>query len=323
VKEAFAAWLTAEVGQPVTIGWIERASYGFSRENWLFDATWAGQTHALIARRDPPGSVLRTDRRIETAVLDALERSAVPVPTLRWVDLTGRWAARPCLVMDRVQGTCQPLVLNSDRSLAQRVAVAERIYDQLAAIHGLDWRALGLGDRLEIPSGDAPGRALEHWTTELRAVQREPEPELALVRRWLGDHLPRSTTTTLVHGDFKPGNVLLDADDRVTAVLDWETAHLGDPHEDLGWVTNPLRAGEHRIAGSWEPADLVHRWATTTGIAVDHDALRWWQILANYKLAVIVLTGVGAFHDGLLERIHQQPVGIYRLLMTQLIAAEK
>ncbi len=77
----------------------------------------------------------------------------------------------------------------------------------------------------------------------------------------------------------------------MTCVLDWETAHLGDPLEDVGWVTNPLRQGEHRIPEHWEPADLVARWSERTGLAADPAAVRWWNVLANVKLSVIVLTG--------------------------------
>ena len=102
----------------------------------------------------------------------------------------------------------------------------------------------------------------------MRRVQLEPEPELAVVIAWLRANAPISPLTVLVHGDFKPGNVLLEGDE-VTAILDWETVHLGDPHEDLGWVTNPLRAGEHRIADVWEPEQFLAHWSGCTGIKVD------------------------------------------------------
>jgi aminoglycoside phosphotransferase (APT) family kinase protein len=313
-------WLSDEVGEPVTIGAVERTSVGFSRENWVFDATWAGSTHRLIARRDPVGSVLETDRAVEVAVLRALGDTDVPSPPLRWVDLEGVRCGRPSLVMDVVPGICDGFVLNGPRPLEERVALAHEIYDQLARIHLVDWRALGLDAVLSDPGDAAAHAALDHWEAELRRVQREPEPELTFAIGWLRDHAPTCTRTTLVHGDFKPGNLLLDGD-RVSAVLDWETAHLGDPHEDLGWVTNPLRAGEHRIADVWEPADLLARWSAATGMAVDPAAVRWWQILANVKLAVIVLTGVHAFGEGRLDRIYQSPVGIHRLLAALIGAA--
>jgi len=315
VRDALEAWLTDEVGERVTLGEVARTSAGFSRENWIFDATWGGERHDLIARRDPIGSVLDTDRRIEVAVLRALAGTDIPAPTLRWFDLDGTRLGRPALVMDLAPGTCDNFVLNDDRPLEQRVELAHELYDLLAAIHQLDAGRFPLDD----PGAKAALAALDHWDAQLRKVQLEPEPELAFVFEWLRAHAPANERTTLVHGDFKPGNVLLDGDEW-TAVLDWETAHLGDPQEDLGWVTNPLRQGEHRIPGAWEPDDLLDRWSKQTGWTVDDASVHWWQVLANVKLSVIVLTGVRAVVEGRLHRIHQTPVRIYQLLLDQICA---
>lgn len=313
MHEELTAWLTDEVGEPVAVGPARRTSFGFSRENWVFDATWSGITHPLIARRDPAGSVLDTDRRVEVAVLRALEATAIPAPPLRWADVEGVRLGRPALIMDRVRGTCDAFVLNGSRPLSARVELAHTLYDLLADIHLVDPAIFGLDD----PGPAAALAALAHWEGELAKVAIDPQPELAFVMAWLREHAPRNDRTALVHGDFKPGNALFDGDEW-TAVLDWETAHLGDPHEDLGWVTNPLRQGEHRIPGEWEPADLLSRWSQRTGWPVDHEAVRWWQVLANVKLSVIVLTGIKAFVDGRLHRLHREPVRIYRLLLDQI-----
>jgi aminoglycoside phosphotransferase (APT) family kinase protein len=311
---ALADWLGEELGGPVRIASLRRTSAGFSRENWVFDAVLADGTRLdLIARRDPVGSVLRTDRRVETAVLRHLAGGPVPVPALRWVDLDGSRLGRPTIVMDLVEGTCDGFVLNGPAPLSDRVALAHEMYDRLADIHLVDVGGLELDD----PGSAAALAAVSHWESELHRVQLEPEPELGFVLGWLRAHAPANEVTTLVHGDFKPGNLLV-AHGRVTAVLDWETAHLGDPHEDLGWVTNPLRRGEHRIAGAWEPDDLLERWARRTGSAVDRDVVHWWQVLANLKLAVIVLSGTHAFVDGRLDRVYQSPVRIQQLLLHQI-----
>jgi aminoglycoside phosphotransferase (APT) family kinase protein len=320
MKDELLRWIEDELGTPVEIAHLERTSAGLSRENWTFEAVWAGTTHPLIARRDPKGSVLATDRAIETAVLLALTQTVVPAPILRWADLDGQRLGRPCLIMDLAPGTCDSFVLNGDRPLEERVAIAERIYDELAKIHAVPWEVLGLGDHMKDPGRGAGAAAADHWEAELRRVQLDPEPELAFVLAWLRERAPRNARTTLVHGDFKPGNLLLDGIGNVTAVLDWETAHLGDPHEDLGWVTNPLRAREHRIAGVWEPADLLDRWSSATGFELDPEALQWWQVLANLKLAVIVLTGIHAFSQGRLDRVYQAPVALYRMLLSQIEA---
>ena len=100
--------------------------------------------------------------------------------------------------------------------------------------------------------------------------------------------------------------------------LDWETAHLGDPHEDLGWVTNPLRAYEHSIAGAWEAGDFLQRWSERTGIAVDAERVHWWRVLANVKLTVIVLTGIHSFLDKRSDRVFPNPVALFPLLLDQM-----
>jgi aminoglycoside phosphotransferase (APT) family kinase protein len=327
LSEALRQWIADEVGDPAaTISGVRRTSAGFSRENWVFDASWTetGEPRkaALIARRDPEGSVLATDRRIETRMLRALQDTPVPSPRLRWADLDGGRLGRPALVMDLAEGVCDGFVLAGPTPAADRLRLAHELYDRLADIHLLDWRGLGLVEVLDNPGEHAAEAALAHWEAELRRVQLEPEPELELVMHWLRSHAPRNAVTTIVHGDFKAGNVLLVGDLQgdvgaatVSAVLDWETVHLGDPREDLGWVTNPLRAREHRIPGSWEPAELLARWSERTGLAAEPQAVHWWSVLANLKLSAIVLSGSRAFVDGRLDRVHQAPVGISRLML--------
>jgi aminoglycoside phosphotransferase (APT) family kinase protein len=320
IARSITEWLADELHDPaVRIDGLRRTSVGYSRENWVFCATWQAdgrtRTEAFIARRDPVGSVLETDRRLEFGILSALARSDVPVPKVRWLDADGSRLGRPAIVMDLADGTCDYMALNGSRALERRVAIAHQLCDRLADIHLLDWRELRLDEILEDPGRQAAVIALNHWQAELRRVQLEPEPELELVLAWLRRHAPNSAVTTLVHGDFKPGNVLMQGDD-VTLVLDWETAHLGDPLEDIGWVTNPLRAGEHRIPDAWEAADLIARWSARTGFTADPASVHWWNVLANFKQAMTVLTGKYAFADGRFDRVLHEPVAIYRLLLT-------
>lgn len=319
IAQGLAVWLAGELGDPsLRIDNLRRTSVGYSRENWVFDAVWTanGQTQQapFIARRDPKGSVLETDRESEFAVLRALEKSDIPSPRARWLDSDGSRLGRPTIVMDLADGICDYIVLNSARTAETRLDIAHQLCDRMADIHRFDWRANGLGDVLDDPGEWASLAALAHWEGELRRVQLEPEPELELVIAWLRRHAPKSAVTTLVHGDFKPGNVLLQGD-RVTLVLDWETAHLGDPLEDIGWVSNPLRAGEQRIADLWQPAQLIERWSTRTGLTADRGSVHWWTVLANLKQAMTVLTGAHAFVDGRFDRILHAPVRIYDLLL--------
>lgn len=307
---------------------LHRTTGGQSRENWPFDVTWRdddGEHDAtLILRRDPTGSVLETEREIEHAVLVALESDAsVPAPRSRWLDLAGEIMGRPSVVMDRFDGTCDHFVLEGGRlqlPLDDRRRLAERYCEIMAAIHRFDWRSADLDRLLPVPDRPAVA-AIDHWTDVLRRHCLEPQPELLEVECWMRAHAPEAAVITLVHGDLKPGNSLLHQVAGcwdVQVMLDWETAHLGDPLEDVGWVTNPLRHREHQIPGVWQRDELIARYEALSGRRVDPAAVRFWSVLANYKLITIMLTGVRSFVDGRSERPWSAARGIMGFILRQI-----
>lgn len=314
-----AAWLRSELAPDgeVRIRSLRRTSAGYSRQNWVFDADWevaGGAVHAeLIARRDPAGSVLATDREVEYRLLRALERSSVPTPTVRWLDLDGQWLGRPTLVMDREAGECDWFVLNGARPLEARRALAEELLDALVAISRVDWRALGIGEFLEDPGREAAQHALDFWEHQIRDAQLEPLPELEIALSWLSAHAPTSRETVLVHADFKPGNTLLRGD-HVGVILDWELAHLGDPVEDVAWVTQPLRAREHQIPGVWERDEILERFRAATGIDVTDDELRWWHVFALFRTVSTVVRGMAAYVDGRYDRAFHVPGRLFTMM---------
>jgi hypothetical protein len=124
----------------------------------------------------------------------------------------------------------------------------------------------------------------------------------------------------LVHGDFKPGNALIDQG-RITAKLDWETAQLGDPLEDLGWVTNPVRKREHQIPGHWERREIVQAYRERTGRQVAEADLLWWNVFSCWKLSIIQLTAVAEFVAGRYHRVFQTPTWLYRPMFQMMEAA--
>ncbi len=319
VRERLEAFVSCRVENgELEIGPVERVWTGLSRENWIFDLHLrdgdTSESKPLIVRRDPVGGLLETNRRTEFEVLRALEPSSIPAPRALWLDADGSELGRPSLVMERGAGRCDYFALNAERPLAPRVALAERLCDLLAEIHRLDWKALGLDSVLADPGPEAGRVALDHWVSILRGDQLEPYPELELVIGWLAEHIPRARHTVLVHGDFKAGNILLDPDDRVVLLLDWELAHLGDPMDDLGWITQPLRVREHQIPGAWERPQLFERYTLRSGFEVDLAAVRWWNVMACFKTAVMQVTGLRAY-------LADQTAILYRLTNGCLLAA--
>lgn len=126
---------------------------------------------------------------------------------------------------------------------------------------------------------------------------------LRFVARWLRDHMPPPPARlSLVHGDFRPANVLI-YDGQVEVVLDWELAHLGDPVDDLGWYTCSIYTAEHFPAGGRGIDDFLARYAVAAGLAgVDPDRLHFWQVMSTFRLAVMALTGIRNFCEGTSDR---------------------
>lgn len=322
-ESALGAGLTTLLGEvlpaarALEVSALKRTTSGLSRENWVFEAHWRDEDgehrQRMILRRDPPASLLVTDRAWEFRVLRALESTPVPAPPVRWVDAQGARFGAPAMLMDFVDGECDWFVLGGARPLAERVALGRRFIDLLAAIQAVDWRALGLGDARPEPAYGAHAE-LDFWQAEYERVRLEPLPEMDLALAWLREHAPVAQAVVLVHGDFKPGNALL-VGDRINAMLDWETAHLGDPLEDLGWITNPPRAREQQIAGAWTREEIVAAYTAATGFEVDPRALRWWNVFSCWKLSVIVLTGVAAFTAGTMDRIYHAPAWLVQQML--------
>ncbi|MGY9075343.1 MAG: phosphotransferase family protein [Acidimicrobiales bacterium] len=322
VEAQIIAFLASEVGSDadVRVDNLVLIGTGRSRENWLFDARWSGpdgEIHEeLIVRRDPLGGLLETERSLEFAILQALQSTEVPAPRVRWLDADGTRLGRPSLVMVRESGDCDYYILSDEtRAAEDRTDLARRLCELMAQVHQVDWRAAGLDRVLDDPGLNAAAAAVDHWEEILRRDQLEPYPELELAAHWLRRNAPQSPGTVLLHSDFKVGNVLLDDRNRINCLLDWELAHLGDPHEDLGWVTQPLRTREHFVSGKWERAELLGHYEQVTGMAVDHEAVHWWNAMSCYKTAVMQSSGLKSFVEGRSDDLYLPTAAVLSTLL--------
>ncbi|MBD0859781.1 phosphotransferase family protein [Gordonia sp. zg691] len=308
-----------------------RLGGGNSMENWAFDVGWdegdGRRELPLLLRREPEMGVVDTSRDAEFRLLELLSDTDVPVARALWND-DGTTFGRPSMIVERRQGTAHRGVLRDADPLglgeSGRLGLAADFIDLLATVHAVDVDAMNVGAILPLPDPD-PGRSqLDHWTTELDRVEREPQPALRFTARWLRDHLPPPPDRlALVHGDFRPANVLLH-DGRIEVLLDWELAHVGDPVDDLGWYTCSIYTREHLLPGRWEVDEVLDRYRRKTGVDdIDLDRLHFWQVMSTFRLAVMALTGVAAFLDGGTDRPAAPPGRLTRqaLLDTGLVTA--
>jgi aminoglycoside phosphotransferase (APT) family kinase protein len=320
LQERLAGYLGGKLGSDVRISGFVRKSGGASRETYLFDATWheAGRPieRGFVLRRDPVASVLESDRTLEYRVLETAHTLGIPTPKVRWLELGAEALERPFFIMERVAGMPTPPTFPPGYPVEMRARTAADFVAILAKIHGADWH----GQHLDVLDDPGPGsaaarRAVAHWHGIYQQDRLEPHPILERAFGWLERNLPTTEVTTLVHGDYRSGNYLHDQDGRITAMLDWEMAHLGDPHEDLGWATMPYWSCEGRAAGLETEEEMLRRYERLSGRALDRARVRFYQVLGTVKMAAISLTGVRSFCDG---RSAEPTLAIVGLLLGRL-----
>ena len=254
----------------------------------------------LVVRRPPRGPLPPSAHDVlrEARVLRALDGRA-PVPRVLAVCDDPGVIGAPFYVMERLDGEvvtdALPAPLDSE---GERGRMGEQLVDSLVTLHAVDWRAAGLegfgkpDGYLERQLRRFGGLWERNRTRELPAVER--------VGRWLGEHLPDSPPATIVHGDYRLGNVMYapEAPARVVAIFDWEMSTIGDPLADLGylctfWVSRddpPAGVFERhaltRAAGFPSREELVARYEERSGRSMVD--IRWYRALALWKIIVFM-----------------------------------
>jgi aminoglycoside phosphotransferase (APT) family kinase protein len=215
---------------------------------------------------------------LEAALLRAALRAGVPVPRVLAAGaadgLDPGW-----LIVERLEGETLARRLLRDEAYAEaRGKLCADVARALAQIH-------------TIPPHDVPGLpSVDPFERPLEFLDGigEVRPVLEFGSRWLAANRPPAAGRTLVHGDFRMGNFLVDATG-LRGVLDWELAHAGDPAEDLGWLSaRAWRFGARDEVGGFSGLDdFLAQYAASSGRLIAPTTVRWWQAYASLKWAVI------------------------------------
>jgi aminoglycoside phosphotransferase (APT) family kinase protein len=251
------------LGEPV--GELRRLSEGASRDTWSFELRDGSRR---ILQRLPRGSS-RASVELEAAILRAAYDAGVPVARVIEVFEAGGPLEMPALVLEQVEGEALPPRLRRDPRFAPALeALAGECGATLARLHSIPL------DRLPSLSKPDP---IERCREVLDGLD-ERHPAFELVLRRLELRRPEPRPDTIVHGDFRLGNLLI-GERGVTAVLDWELVHRGDPLEDLGWLCVPAWrfGGEQPVAGVGEYTTLLDSYRAAGGGEVELGELLWWQ----------------------------------------------
>jgi len=279
-------------GREVTLLRASPLAGGASMETWSVDLRVGEDPEALVLRRDMGANMYleALSRAQEYAVLQAAAAQGVRAPQPRWLHTPE--GGRHWFLMDRHEGeSVGRRVLKLPALAAARAGLAREMGAQLARVHRIPIE--GLAAVLPSPGARTPAAHALAQTREAIATLPVRDPAWSFALRWLAEREPAPPTRlTVVHGDFRVGNLLV-APDGLRAVLDWEFAHLGDPHEDLGWpMVRDWRfeCDALRVGGVGHPEDLFAGYRDAGGEPIDRDAVAWWELCGNLRWSVICHT---------------------------------
>ena len=276
---------------------VARLSGGASQETWSFDIVHPDGNIGAILRRAPVGYGAAPTRaaglNAEATLMQLAHDAGLPSPQVLHV-LQPQDELGTGFIMARVEGeTIARKILRDDLFAQARPKLARQLGKVLAGIHGL-----ALVQLPEIRRMTA--------TKEIDELERDyrsfdwPRPVFELALRWLRDHDPGPPReVTLVHGDFRHGNLIIGPDG-VRAVLDWELAHTGDPMEDLGWIcVNSWRFGEiDKPVGGFGSREELFAGYEAAGHRVDPARVMFWEVMGTLRWGVMCCGMMQRFRSG-------------------------
>lgn len=309
-------YLQAQTNRRWTLGAFTRYAVGFSWITYGFSAREEGDAaeRGLILRLGPPYGLFAPYSALpQHAALKALEGSGVPVPRSYWWSDDASILGAPFFISERVAGSAPvPWVSGNGAGFEEsyRLNIGRQFVTALAGLHTCEWRGKeGFEHDRGVTCENAALRQVEEWEANQRRWALKPYPMLTWAFRWLRRNLPVAPRVSLVHGDYRLGN-FLEQDGRITAILDWELVHLGDPHEDLGWAFLPQYAGgSGLICRLLSKEDFIAQYEREAGFKVDPASLQFYLVFSLVKLAITHMAAVRCYEDGRFNDMRMPAMG--------------
>lgn len=287
----------------------QRLSGGASMETWAFAVQREGARDELILRRRTapvdPENARAIPLATEAALIRAAGANGAPAPPVVHIcdEQDGLGEA---YVMGRVEGeTLGRKIVADPRFDAVRPSLAGQCGQVLAKIH-----ATPPPPGVPLRTSDAR-EELDRYE-QLYRESGAKRPVLELAFQHLRRNAPDAVEPVLVHGDFRNGNLMIDPEAGLAAVLDWELAHLGDPAEDLGWIcVNSWRFGrpDRPVGGFGDYQDLLAGYSSGGGGVMGLSRVRYWQALGSLKWGVMCLLMYQSWAGGLERSVERPMIG--------------
>lgn len=291
---------------------LERLSGGASQETYRITIASSEGDRLLAMRRAAGGeegeiTAQHPGLAVEALLMQVARAQGVPEPKVYYV-LQPQDGIGAGFIMQWLEGEALGArIVKAPELDAVRPQLAHMFGVTLARIHSIDLQATGLDQHLQHLTPEDYVRQ----TWERYQAFETPQPMIDFTARWLLDNLPSNYTPSLVHNDYRNGNVMVDTSG-IVAVLDWEVAHIGDPMRDLGWMlTHSWRFGRaHLPVGGFGTADDFYAgYESVTGVAVDPQAVKFWQVFGSFWWAVGCLGMAEHYRNGPDQSVERPGIG--------------
>jgi len=309
ITEGTRALLASQIGDDFSILNTRWLQGGASKLQVAFDLEWNGSEREerrvtpMVLRMELPESIVETSRRREYLALQVMH-DIVPVPACYWIDADGDFLPHPALVYAFSQGLTKPTSLPSQQVTGiginfgpeLRRRLAPQFVEHLAAIHRCDPQLLlskDVFDPAEVGSNASVIRQVNWWRRVFEEDRGEEHPLVAVAYQWLIANAPPLDRVSIVHGDYRSGNFLFsEAEERITAWLDWELAALGDRHQDLTWTASPYfghfaEDGKTFLVSGLLPEDEFFRhYEDVSGLTIDPKRISYFRVFNTFVSTV-------------------------------------
>lgn len=299
VSQAMAAFLSEKWQAAVVVNSIEKIFGGASRETYRLSLSVDDTPRDVIVRRDPPSSLIDTERELEYGAYARIFPTDIPVPEPLFLEEDPSVMQQPFSVMAAISDCLTDVSLLTPE---QKTTLGTDKYQILGRLAASDPIALGFDDLMPVPKLEATAEEqLNYWASVINDDELHPQPIAQAAIRWLRRHMPPpAQKLSVVHGDYRTGNFLYDGSCKIQGILDWEMCHLGDPLEDLAWSLDPLWSwNDPGLAGRLLPVDdAIAIWEDTSGLTCDRDVFRWWRVFVALKAVAIWISSSEDFETG-------------------------
>ena len=296
----FTSYYSKFTNKKLSLLSFERVFGGASRETFrILVKDETGSEEKLILRRTQESSLIETSQSTEYLAYSAYQGTSVPVPAMIDINEDEEALGAPFMLMQQLDGVAAS-PFTPDAYSPHEEELGQQFWSILGEIAKKDIKDDFINQFDNATEDPCWKKELDKWVTVIKEDSISIEPILEAGIRKLYKKPPKEPSKkSLVHGDYRNGNFLFN-ENKITGILDWEMAHIGDPLEDLGWALSPI--------WSWQdpskPAYLIDRqaslsvWESSSGLAIDKNDLKWWELFACVKGMAIWISAGNEFKTG-------------------------